>query len=308
MIAQSSYGKSRVRLVQVQRRPDRHDLRDLTIAIKFEGDYDASYTDGDNSAVLPTDTMKNTVYALAAREPVGEPESFALRLADHFLTRNARLTRVRIELTEHGWGRIPRGEREHGQAFVQTGSGARTASVESDRGTVTVTAGIADLVIMKSARFGLHGLPARRVHHAARDPRPSARDRADRVVAVRRQRSRVRPGVAGGPVDPARDVRGAPQRIGAAHAVRDGPGRAGCAWRRGGDPAGHAEPPPPPHRSDALRAAQPERGVRGDRGAARADRSDDCEKPRCQGTDSGSQSVFLLHPLATSATGTAAGR
>src|SRR4029450_1021776 len=103
MIAQSSYGKSRVRLVQVLRHPDHHDLRDLTIAIRFEGDYDASYTDGDNSAVLPTDTMKNTVYALAAQQAVGEPESFGLRLAQHFLDRNTRLNHVGIDLTEHAW-------------------------------------------------------------------------------------------------------------------------------------------------------------------------------------------------------------
>ena len=160
----------------MQRRPDRHDLRDLTIAIKFEGDYDASYTDGDNSAVLPTDTMKNTVYALAAREPVGEPESFALRLAGHFLTRNPRLTRVRIDLTEHGWGRIPRGEREHGQAFVQTGSGARTASVESDRGTVTVSAGVADLVIMKTADSAFTGFP--------RDEYTTLPETRDRLLAT----------------------------------------------------------------------------------------------------------------------------
>src|SRR6185436_16446649 len=105
MIVQSSYGKSRVRLVQVLRQPDRHDLRDLTIAIRFEGDYDASYADGDNSAVLPTDTMKNTVYALAAMEAVQEPESFGQRLAHHFLTQNDRLTRVTVDLVEHLWGR-----------------------------------------------------------------------------------------------------------------------------------------------------------------------------------------------------------
>ena len=67
-LSKTSYGKSRIRLVQVSRRGDRHDLRDLTVAIGFEGDYDTSYTDGDNRDVLPTDTMKNTVYALAARD------------------------------------------------------------------------------------------------------------------------------------------------------------------------------------------------------------------------------------------------
>ena len=70
MLTHSSYGKERVRLVQVLRRADRDDLRDLTVAVRFEGDYDASYTEGDNSDVLPTDTMRNTVYALAAQEAV----------------------------------------------------------------------------------------------------------------------------------------------------------------------------------------------------------------------------------------------
>ena len=176
MIAQSSYGKSRVRLVQVLRQRDRHDLRDLTIAIKFEGDYDSSYIDGDNGAVLPTDTMKNTVYALAAREPVGEPEAFGLRLADHFLARNERLTRVRIDLTEHGWARIPRGEREHGQAFVQAGSGARTASIAAGRGTVAVTAGVADLVIMKTAHSAFAGFP--------RDEYTTLPETRDRLLAT----------------------------------------------------------------------------------------------------------------------------
>src|SRR5687767_8090651 len=83
MLAHSAYGKSRVRLVQVSRQPDRHDLRDLTIGIRFEGQYDESYTEGDNTQVLPTDTMKNTVYALAAREPVREPETFGLRSEEH---------------------------------------------------------------------------------------------------------------------------------------------------------------------------------------------------------------------------------
>jgi urate oxidase len=108
-----------VRLVQVQRRPNWHDVRDLTVAIRFDGDYDRSYTEGDNSDVLPTDTMKNTVYALAARDGVAEPEAFGLLLARHFLERNARLIRVRIDLTEHLWNRIARGERDYGHAFVR---------------------------------------------------------------------------------------------------------------------------------------------------------------------------------------------
>jgi urate oxidase len=159
MLRDTAYGKSRVRLVQLTRRTDRHELCDLTIAIRFQGDYDASYEAGDNSAVLPTDTMKNTVYALAADGRIRDAESFGLRLARHFLEGNPRLERVRIDLTEHARGRLPSGGREHGHAFVRQGPETRTAAIEADRRGTTIEAGLADLVILKSAHSAFAGFP-----------------------------------------------------------------------------------------------------------------------------------------------------
>jgi urate oxidase len=159
MLAQSAYGKSRVRLVQVLRRAGRHDLRDLTVAIRFEGEYDESYTEGNNRDVLPTDTMKNTVYALAAREPVQEPETFGLMLARHFLSRNPRLIRTRIDVTEHLWDRIASGGREHCDAFLRAGPATRTAAIHAHRKRTIVGAGVADLVILKSAHSAFAGFP-----------------------------------------------------------------------------------------------------------------------------------------------------
>jgi urate oxidase len=157
MLLDSAYGKSRVRLVQVLRAADRHDLRDLTIAVRFRGHYDESYTDGDNSAVLPTDTMKNTVYAMAAQEGVHEPEIFGVTLAAHFLDRNPRLIRVRIDIIEHLWSRIAAGTSEHPHAFVRGGPHARTAAVQASRRSTMVGAGVSDLVILKSAHSAFAG-------------------------------------------------------------------------------------------------------------------------------------------------------
>src|SRR6185436_8998621 len=145
-LSKTSYGKSRVRLVQVSRRGDRHELRDLTVAVAFEGEYDTSYTDGDNRDVLPTDTMKNTVYALAARDGAGEPEAFGMILGRHFIDRNPKLARVTVDLIDHGWGHIANGTREHGQAFVRRGPEVRTARIVTDRNGVTAAAGISDLI------------------------------------------------------------------------------------------------------------------------------------------------------------------
>ena len=176
MLQATAYGKSRVRLVQLTRRNDRHELCDLTIAIRFQGDYDESYTAGDNSAVLPTDTMKNTVYALAAAERVRDAESFGLRLARHFLDRNPRLERVRVDITEHAWGRIASGDRECGSAFVRKGPETRTSTIEADRRQMTVEAGVADLVILKSAHSAFAGFP--------RDEYTTLPETQDRIFAT----------------------------------------------------------------------------------------------------------------------------
>ena len=159
MLTHTAYGKSAVRLVQVRRRGDRHDLRDVAVAIRFEGDYDVSYREGDNRDVLPTDTMKNTVYALAARQPVGEPEAFGIRLAQHFLARNPKLRRVTVDFVEHQWRRIEIGEREHGQAFMRRGPDVRLATVAASREEMAIEAGIDDLLIMKTGHSAFAGFP-----------------------------------------------------------------------------------------------------------------------------------------------------
>lgn len=158
-LSRTSYGKSGIRLVQVSRRGDRHEVRDLTVAIAFEGEYDTSYTVGDNRDVLPTDTMKNTVYALAASKGAGEPEAFGMILGTHFIGRNPKLSRVTVDLVDHGWSHMADGAREHGQAFMRRGPEVRTARVVTDRHAAAITAGISELIIMKTSRSAFADFP-----------------------------------------------------------------------------------------------------------------------------------------------------
>jgi urate oxidase len=176
MLAESAYGKSSIRLVQVSRRGTQHSLRDLTLAIRFEGEYDASYTDGVNEDVLPTDTMKNTVYALAADQTPADPEPFGVRLAEHFIGRNDRLKNVRIDLTEHSWQPIAVGGRNHGQSFMRRGPETRTATVQGGRDRIKVGAGINDLMVLKSAGSAFAGFP--------RDEFTTLQETHDRLLAT----------------------------------------------------------------------------------------------------------------------------
>ena len=177
MLSHTAYGKSRIRLVQVRRHRDRHDVRDLTVAIRFEGEFDASYTDGDNRDVYPTDTMKNMVYALAARHPVTDPEAFGLRLADHFLERNTKLQHVRIDLIDNPWKHLTVGGREHGESFLRRGPDTRTATVQRDReGRTRIGAGVRNLVVLKTARSAFTGFP--------RDEYTTLVESTDRLLAT----------------------------------------------------------------------------------------------------------------------------
>ena len=157
-IVQNNYGKSRVRLMKVERVGDTHHLQNLNVKIAFEGDFDDIHIDGDNSKCLPTDTMKNTVYALAAQTPgIEEIECFGLRLARHFLGENEQVLRVHIDIIEHKYTRIPVDGEPHPHSFTKSGGEKRTTSIRADRDGESVESGLEDLTVIKTTKSGFAG-------------------------------------------------------------------------------------------------------------------------------------------------------
>src|SRR5271170_3501778 len=100
-LIENNYGASHVRLIKVRRLQDRHDLKELSVGIQFEGEFDSSYTTGDNRSILPADTIKNTVYALAKLYTIEQIEDFAQQLINHFLTDNVHVRRQTASLVLH---------------------------------------------------------------------------------------------------------------------------------------------------------------------------------------------------------------
>jgi urate oxidase len=161
-LGKNRYGKSRVRLVWVDRGETRHDVVEVTVAISVAGDFERAHTEGDNSQVLPTDTMKNTVYALAQQGGVGTIEAFGWRLADHFLSNNPQMSDVRVELLEDRWQRIAVVGREaahHPWSFVRGGGERRVAVIEATAEGSTLEGGIDDLLVLKTTASEFHGYP-----------------------------------------------------------------------------------------------------------------------------------------------------
>ena len=179
VLRDAGYGKSEIRLVKVSRRAGGHDLRDLTVDVGLEGDFDTAYTDADNAGLLATDTMRNTVYALAKEDPIDDIESFGRRLVEHFLAAAPGVTRARVHIVEHPWARLEVGGRRHEHAFQRGSGGNRVATMTGDGrgvGGLEIQAGIDDLLVLKTTGSGWEGF--------LRDRYTSLPETSDRILAT----------------------------------------------------------------------------------------------------------------------------
>ena len=150
ILGDNQYGKAETHVVRVTKSGARHELKDLNVSVALAGDFAETHMTGDNSKVVPTDTQKNTVFAFA-KEPIGEIEDFAIRLARHFVGEFASVYRARVSIEEFGWERI------HDHAFVRAGSEKRLTTVTCTDDGTWVVAGIGDLVVLKSTGSEFHG-------------------------------------------------------------------------------------------------------------------------------------------------------
>ena len=155
-LVSSRYGKARVRVARVERGGDGvQSLRELSVDVLVEGDFAESYTEADNASVLPTDTMKNTVYVLAARHGIAGAEAFGTLVGRHFLERNPAMHRVEVSLRETRWERLAVDGQPHPHGFRAPGFGQPVARVVTTWGGdgqphAHVESGIDDLCLLKT--------------------------------------------------------------------------------------------------------------------------------------------------------------
>lgn len=183
MIAWNRYGKSRVRLVKLDRSIDPHGLVDLTIDVQLEGAFEPVY-EGDNRRCVATDTMKNTVYALARQTSIRHIETFASQLADHFAAKTA-VTAARITIAEHVWTPIEGEAGRYADAFRQPGGEHWTTVVTrannqqprtNNQQPTTIESGLTNLVVMKTSGSAFSGFP--------RDGFTTLPETEDRILAT----------------------------------------------------------------------------------------------------------------------------
>jgi urate oxidase len=170
VLGPNRYGKAETRLVRVSRDGDTHRLIDFSVSVALSGDLAATHLTGDNAGVLPTDTMKNTVYAFAKEHGVGEPEEFALLLGRHFVETQAQVRAARVSIESFGW------ERLGPHSFQRKGDYTRTAAVTVTAEEEQVVSGLAGLVLLNSTASEFRGFP--------RDRFTTLPETSDRILAT----------------------------------------------------------------------------------------------------------------------------
>jgi urate oxidase len=157
----NQYGKAENRVVRVYRDTPRHQIRDLNVSTSLRGRFEDAHITGDQKDILPTDTQKNTVFALARKIGIASIEEVGLALADRYLSVTPAAEGARIEIDEYAWDRIDVDGTGHDHSFVRAGGGNRTTIVNVDgRGperVAHVVSGIKDLVVLKTTGSEFHG-------------------------------------------------------------------------------------------------------------------------------------------------------
>jgi urate oxidase len=179
VLRDNSYGKSRVRLTKVVRNGPRHDLFEIDADVQLEGEFAAAYTAGDNRAVIATDSIKNTVYALAKENAFDSVEQFALILVRHFVATYSQVSKATVELTQSSWRRIEIDGRPHDHAFTGAGPQRRYGKAVLARGDAgpRLTGGVRDLLVLKTT--------ASEWRDFVDDRYRTLRDTRDRILATK---------------------------------------------------------------------------------------------------------------------------
>lgn len=161
ILADSSYGKDNVKFLKVKKdpkNPKKHEVLEATVRILLKGNFDASYTKADNSPVIPTDTVKNTILVEAKKTDVFPIERFAAHLAEHFIQKYSWVSDVDVFITQQRWSKYLVDGKLHDHSFIKDGAELRTVSLLYNRkGEYSLKSGLKDLTVLKSTNSMFFG-------------------------------------------------------------------------------------------------------------------------------------------------------
>ena len=177
-LGENRYGKSRVRVMKVMRHETHHAMKEWNVRVLLHGDFESCFTAGDNSKILPTDTMKNTVYYVARESNATTLEDFAIELVEYLLANNPQVTKASAEIEEKSWKQLLIDGVPHPTTYQLNGPELQTAVASLERGnSVFISSGVDGLVILKTTRSAFTGY--------IKDKLTTLPESADRIFGTR---------------------------------------------------------------------------------------------------------------------------
>jgi urate oxidase len=157
-LGENRYGKSRIRLSRITRHGNHHDFNEWTVQVLLHGDFETSFTEANNSKILPTDTMKNTVYYVARESKAATIEEFAKELGDYLLSNHPQVTKASVEVKEKSWQRMTVDGSSEPTTFKLGGPELQTVhAVREKNGVWSMTSGVNGLTILKTTKSAFTG-------------------------------------------------------------------------------------------------------------------------------------------------------
>ncbi|KAJ5242850.1 uncharacterized protein N7469_001177 [Penicillium citrinum] len=141
-LAAARYGKDNVRVYKVHRdeRTGVQTVVEMTVCVLLEGDIETSYTKADNSVVVATDSIKNTIYITAKQQPYSHIHA------------------AHVNIVTHRWVRMNVDGKPHPHSFVKESGETRNTQVDVHEGKgIDIKSSIKDLTVLKSTGSQFHG-------------------------------------------------------------------------------------------------------------------------------------------------------
>ncbi|KAK0623642.1 uricase [Immersiella caudata] len=177
-LASARYGKDNVRVYKVHRNQETgvQTVTEMTVCCLLEGEIETSYTQADNSVVVATDSIKNTIYIKAKEHPVDPPELYASHLGQHFLDKYPHISKANINVIVHRWTRMEIDGKPHPHSFYRDGEEKRAVELVAARDGITIKSGIDGLTVLKSTGSAFHSF--------VRDEYTSLGETWDRILST----------------------------------------------------------------------------------------------------------------------------
>ncbi|XP_062992990.1 uricase-like [Elgaria multicarinata webbii] len=173
----SEYGKNAVRILYIRREGKTHCIKELEISVHIRLNSVNEYLHADNCNVIPTDTINNTIHALAKCQGIRTIEEFGLNICNHFITSFCHVVYCNAFIQEVPWQRLEKDGTPHAHAFLYSSEGVRFCEVEQTKDCPPIVfSGIKDLKMMKTTQSGFQGF--------FKDKYTTLPERRDRVLSV----------------------------------------------------------------------------------------------------------------------------